>query len=825
MQTVARAAGQECTVQQLARSLGRHPEDGELTRVINAMVVSGYLRRNGSRITSGNPLPTQQTAHPAARRLAYATQLDAGLPPMTPLAPGGEWPNGPVTVRAADLEAQAVWFPLHDQPDSYHIKAFNDHRQTRCHSPGWLQPTHGSTAYQVRTSGGTCCNKCRTIVVRNDQTPALPQKQAVRYRCEHADVDEAGHQHTAGVGQPRRSHCQFCRGELVLEHGRWGVFHWNIRGHYPAEAAVRTYLSEQQADDDASTHDGMVARWIRDPDRPGPAGVPPGQQAADENAPIFDRDGNTLQMGDMVWVGTGPRPVLYFVSHRNRLLPATCQPDNVPLAGAPYTACEHRQLVRRADPQQTEANYTLCTNCGFVYGPTNTGRWSCIACGADSDHLEPAERHQQILVDAFVSRLLTGPVDHERLHNALDDMRRTDLSRVARRLQLQVTRAMTPDHIRAIIAQDVLGEQPHEQLIDRVDQEHRAARARSSGNLVTHEPKQACHFGLWHEGFCDPPATGQQFTALDGAVVRIVPEKTGYRVDCSTCGYVMSGSAAETDFIAGEASTHVGWHTDEESVRLARLGGATPQQRAAAAERMNVLNARWMRKWPLPDGRGWVDWSADPRVVATPAGYEVTKDWRTVSICPAYDGSPDWIATEDTTTVDRRYSSYHAALLGETGEIHPDAIRTLEGPYTRRDIYNLVANGATTRAELAHQLGIQDGPALRHLITAMKRDGQLRRVDGLLLAGNPPRQGPSGVPFPGDAPGRAPVHVEPRWLTGVEHEDTLTRMGKCPYQTGSGGWGDPLDHCGADRIGDPADGPFCGPHAQEIRDQGGDPAR
>ncbi len=59
--------------------------------------------------------------------------------------------------------------------------------------------------------------------------------------------------------------------------------------------------------------------------------------------------------------------------------------------------------------------------------------------------------------------------------------------------------------------------------------------------------------------------------------------------------------------------------------------------------------------------------------------------------------------------------------------------------------------------------------------------------------------------------------VHEQWLTGVEAEDGMVERGRCPYQTGSGGWGDPYALCGADRSAHEGDWPYCGPHAAQVR--------
>jgi hypothetical protein len=68
---------------------------------------------------------------------------------------------------------------------------------------------------------------------------------------------------------------------------------------------------------------------------------------------------------------------------------------------------------------------------------------------------------------------------------------------------------------------------------------------------------------------------------------------------------------------------------------------------------------------------------------------------------------------------------------------------------------------------------------------------------------------------------RAGFLVFDEWLTGVRAEDLLVMSGKCPYQTGYGGWQDPYALCSQDRSPDEGDWPYCKPHAAQIRDDRG----
>lgn len=168
------------------------------------------------------------------------------------------------------------------------------------------------------------------------------------------------------------------------------------------------------------------------------------------------------------------------------------------------------------------------------------------------------------------------------------------------------------------------------------------------------------------------------------------------------------------------------------------------------------------RMWPTPEGNGWVDWTDDPRVHPTATGYRVVVPGarghapHVSTIKPAVDGTPDWLVRSDVGQV--RLPTSHAALL--------------------------------------HAVFNQPDPA------AIRRPA------------------PSGVPFPDQERPAAPereVYYEPEWLTGHGDEDRLTKMGKCPYQTGWGGWGDPRAYCGNERSPREGDGGYCGPHADDIR--------
>lgn len=96
--------------------------------------------------------------------------------------------------------------------------------------------------------------------------------------------------------------------------------------------------------------------------------------------------------------------------------------------------------------------------------------------------------------------------------------------------------------------------------------------------------------------------------------------------------------------------------------------------------------------------------------------------------------------------------------------------------------------------------------------------------DGWIDQDGHPVDGPA---FQQTAPEPEPVEddnagwYDPAHLTGHDKEDPLVRAGRCPYQTGYGGWGDPYALCGKPRSPNEGDHPYCKPHAAQIRDDRG----
>lgn len=161
--------GAATTYRAISRRLGREETDRQVHDMINAMAVSGYIVQGP--LGAFYPGPNQMPAASWRRREYDDALRQSGIPPMTLLAPAGEWPNGPVEVRQADLGEGAVWFPLNDDPYAFHIKAANDHRRTRCHG-GWLRQWPALNRDGVRERFGSCCDTCSDIVRRNDGPPS-----------------------------------------------------------------------------------------------------------------------------------------------------------------------------------------------------------------------------------------------------------------------------------------------------------------------------------------------------------------------------------------------------------------------------------------------------------------------------------------------------------------------------------------------------------------------------------------------------------------------------------------------------------------------------
>lgn len=287
----------------------------------------------------------------------------------------------------------------------------------------------------------------------------------------------------------------------------------------------------------------------------------------------------------------------------------------------------------------------------------------------------------------------------------------------------------------------------------------RLAESQRQGNFVTHDMQDCCELGVWHEGLCSPPRPGQFLKAWDGAVITADREPNGYAANCSVCGYVSSDD--EASWVVNQASHHYGWHNAEHAREARRCGVAlTPEEAESADERERALYDRWSRMWPAPGGNGWIDWTDEPRVLPDPEGYRVlNRDGSTRAIIrPAVDGTPDWVTSRGGQKYPSRSASAHEALLAAVD-------------------------------------GCPDPAAFRR---------------------PPPVGVPKGVEMP-QQQARPVADLDPSWLTGVENEDDLVKLGKCPYQTQVGGWGSPQEYCGGERSPNEDDHPYCGPHADEIR--------
>lgn len=74
-------------------------------------------------------------------------------------------------------------------------------------------------------------------------------KLASRHYCPAADSTGISTFHSRGNGKPHGvGKCKYCRSDLTVVTGFWGVFRWTGNGRYPLDAAMSTHLSEQAAD-------------------------------------------------------------------------------------------------------------------------------------------------------------------------------------------------------------------------------------------------------------------------------------------------------------------------------------------------------------------------------------------------------------------------------------------------------------------------------------------------------------------------------------------------------------------------------------------------
>lgn len=100
---------------------------------------------------------------------------------------------------------------------------------------------------------------------KQDDASVKAPKIAKRHYCISAANDGYGSQfHTRRDGSPRSKTCTYCRGRLVVETGLHGVFVWTGDARYPAENAVKTFISPTAAEKyaRAHAHDNLVGRWI-----------------------------------------------------------------------------------------------------------------------------------------------------------------------------------------------------------------------------------------------------------------------------------------------------------------------------------------------------------------------------------------------------------------------------------------------------------------------------------------------------------------------------------------------------------------------------------
>lgn len=94
---------------------------------------------------------------------------------------------------------------------------------------------------------------------------ATDLRLGTRYRCR---LGVSRFSCSQGDGTPRRRTCTFCGGELIIERGRWGVFHWNGEGRHPVDTALVTYVLQTHARRYIERNAGqnLVDRWISERD-------------------------------------------------------------------------------------------------------------------------------------------------------------------------------------------------------------------------------------------------------------------------------------------------------------------------------------------------------------------------------------------------------------------------------------------------------------------------------------------------------------------------------------------------------------------------------
>lgn len=95
--------------------------------------------------------------------------------------------------------------------------------------------------------------------------PAKARKLAKRHQCLYgASSGWQSQFHTKRDGSPKSKTCTYCRGPLIVEEGLHGVFVWAGENRYPAENAVKTFVSPAAAEKfaRANADKNYVVRWI-----------------------------------------------------------------------------------------------------------------------------------------------------------------------------------------------------------------------------------------------------------------------------------------------------------------------------------------------------------------------------------------------------------------------------------------------------------------------------------------------------------------------------------------------------------------------------------
>jgi hypothetical protein len=91
-------------------------------------------------------------------------------------------------------------------------------------------------------------------------------KMGKRYEC--INRDQFPYSCDQGDGAPKRKRCSFCKGELIVSEGRWGVFEWQKDGRYFPKEVRASYATRRAAERmvDVLYRDGgnYVVRWLPD---------------------------------------------------------------------------------------------------------------------------------------------------------------------------------------------------------------------------------------------------------------------------------------------------------------------------------------------------------------------------------------------------------------------------------------------------------------------------------------------------------------------------------------------------------------------------------